>query len=954
MQYSISALSDRIVAEKPPERSVKFGASRVRSVFVHLDVLDWLSDPSTDKKFVKKARFRIKNLLSRGYSPGDKSVTGPAKGWMRAALGGSGGFQYYMWYCDHSSKHGQQIALGAGEFAVRVIRHHDDTGIYLDPDNRDSYLPYSPSDIEGTESELFYEESQQRVAFTNTANVQTLRGYPGSGKTTALWLAANHAASKQILYITYSESLAREAREYFDAFQREDTFIDVLTFPELVRHLADDRDDAPSPLGVTDAVSALASILPARKDVVGQWDGHLHELYSELHAHGVGRALPISFNGLDGTTTNQLDATTFVNLRSEALGRSMSESAARVLDYIKEAGQIQRLFPGPSNSRKYIADINEPPTERLANVGMILVDEVQDLTLVESLLVLNIAARIGVSSGVLPRIVFAGDESQTVRPTDFKWANLKNLITEVLGELAVTDDVGLEMNLRSPLQIANFVEATRSQYALLDKDDRPSGISYTAVNEDLNGRLVYCSLRDDAEWHKLNEVFSLLPRGRMVYPGFTPPADIPQKLNGDTNIVTAAEVKGLDFDVIVLVDAGLKQTELQQLLQKNISEPYAEVFGRTMADQYRVAASRASETLVLLDRNGADHYEEIVKLCEGRKDLSVELEKVDVQQLIEIIQDDTDQESLIRSMINDAKRVIDDHPEQAMMRVRSILKQFEIFEKSNDVPSELKFEVVRLRGVCALVCILRGTEVPTATTEQLIGESKRALGQVDLGPAFESVQELASSKESWSSEAYLKLLVNGADKLTQIEKELPEVRRWHSDKLVSWLDQLLKRDCPIHEPSTKKLLIDARKLTEKLSAEFGHLHGHVDQVALRWASSLITDRRYQFALDLLEIREIRVHNLEGDCHAAMLQHRSAAESYEQAGEVAKALNSARNIPDLELAIRISTDGGLSELPTLKWIQGLETELNQYSIANHNKLTGAEKDLLKSALDPILK
>ena len=63
MQYSISALSDRIVAEKPPERSVKFGASRVRSVFVHLDVLDWLSDPSTDNKFVKKARFRIKNLL---------------------------------------------------------------------------------------------------------------------------------------------------------------------------------------------------------------------------------------------------------------------------------------------------------------------------------------------------------------------------------------------------------------------------------------------------------------------------------------------------------------------------------------------------------------------------------------------------------------------------------------------------------------------------------------------------------------------------------------------------------------------------------------------------------------------------------------------------------------------------------------------------------------------------
>jgi hypothetical protein len=253
-----------------------------------------------------------------------------------------------MWFCEHSSEHGRQIGLSAGEFAVRVVRHHDDTGLPLSADDRSDYELYTPSDVEGVESELLYEESQQRVAFLNSASIQTLRGYPGSGKTTALWLAANHSAARQILYITYSESLAREAREYFDAFHGEDSYVDVMTFPELVRHLADDRDDAPNPLGIDDAVALLEKILPDRKDMVGQWDGHFHELYSELHAHGIGRALPISFNGVDGTAGEQLNSSVFIKLRSESLGKNMAEAAGRVLDYIRDEGYTKTLFPGPS------------------------------------------------------------------------------------------------------------------------------------------------------------------------------------------------------------------------------------------------------------------------------------------------------------------------------------------------------------------------------------------------------------------------------------------------------------------------------------------------------------------------------------------------------------------------------------------------------------------------------
>ena len=955
MEYSLAAYAGQIKPEEPPTENIEFDSSRVRNVLIHEDFLNWIHGPASDQQFVKKARFQIKNLLARGYCPNAKSVVGEAKGWMRAALGGRGGFQYYLWHCGHSSEMGQALGLEAGQFAVRVVRHHDETGEFLEPGSlATDYVAFTPTDIEGTGSDLYYTANQQKVAISNTSTVQTLRGYPGSGKTTCLWLAANHSSSRQILYITYSESLAREAREFFDAFSQEGVFVDVVTYPELVKHLADERDDEPNLLSVEKAVERMISVLPSRKDLVGQWDGHFHELYTELHAHGVGRALPFDFGGVQGTEEICLDVATFKKLRTDSLGKNMADSAANVLEYLKGQNQIGELFPGPTKSRRLVADINEPPTERLASVGTVLVDEVQDLTLSESLLILNVAARIGVSSGVLPRMVFAGDESQTVRPTDFKWAALKNLITSVLGELAVMDDVGLEQNLRSPAQIAQFVEATRSQYALFEKGDRPAGITYTEVNESLSGRLVYCSLKDEKEWSELTDIFAKLSRARMVYPGFTAPDELLAKSSESSSIVTSSEVKGLDFDVVALIDAGSKQLQLRQLLEKRVDEPFAEVFGRTMADQYRVAASRASEKLILLDRDGEDHYEEIVRLCDDRKGLSVELERVDVGQLTHVLEENLDQESLIRSLIEDVKRIIDNQPEQAILRVRSIQKQFDSFEKLNTVPEDLRFEVARLRGVSALVGVLRGVEIPSASLDQLLAEARNALNQVKLGSAYESVQELAAAKESWSADTYLKMLVKGVENLDQIERELPEVRRWHTGKLVTWLDQLLKNDCPADEARAKSVLATATKMIEKLSKEYGHLSGLDQVVSKRWIDSLVDQRKWRFALGLLETLESREYAREGDCHVALLSFKEAAEAYELAGEPAKALQSARSIPDIDLSIRIAKDSELPELSTLSWLKGLDSSIAEHSVANLGDLTKAEKDQLSKAMKSILK
>ena len=48
--------------------------------------------------------------------------------------------------------------------------------------------------------------------------VRLLKGHPGSGKTAALWHAADSSGAERILYVTYSRDLAALARDYFDRY----------------------------------------------------------------------------------------------------------------------------------------------------------------------------------------------------------------------------------------------------------------------------------------------------------------------------------------------------------------------------------------------------------------------------------------------------------------------------------------------------------------------------------------------------------------------------------------------------------------------------------------------------------------------------------------------------------------------------------------------------------------
>ena len=122
-----------------------------------------------------------------------------------------------------------------------------------------------------------------------------------------------------------------------------------------------------------------------------------------MHAYGVGQALPINFQDNVATIASCLTAKSYYEMRSKDLGSKMAIAASKVLEYLSEESRIQELFPGPTRSRSLITDIHEPPPQRLVGVGTVLVDEVQDLTQIEALFLLNVVARIGCDSGTMPR-----------------------------------------------------------------------------------------------------------------------------------------------------------------------------------------------------------------------------------------------------------------------------------------------------------------------------------------------------------------------------------------------------------------------------------------------------------------------------------------------------------------------------------------------------------------------
>jgi hypothetical protein len=297
------------------------------------------------------------------------------------------------------------------------------------------YLHPERTQIHLLDKPISFDDAQQTVYLQHPPLIVV--GSAGSGKT-ALTLEKLKHADGEVLYVTHSAYLAQNARDlyYANGFEhpgQEATFLSYREFLETLR----------VPSGREASWQAFAG-----------WFARLRQSFKGVDAHQ-------AFEEIRGVITANADG---ILSRAQYQGLGVRQSI------FPEAmrGSLYDLY---EKYRAWLAagglyDLNLLAHERLAlaapRYDFIVIDEVQDLTIVQLALVLKTLARPG-------HFLLCGDSNQIVHPNFFSWTRVKGLFWRD-EELAAKQELRvLSANFR------NGAETTRLANTLLKIKHRRFG-----------------------------------------------------------------------------------------------------------------------------------------------------------------------------------------------------------------------------------------------------------------------------------------------------------------------------------------------------------------------------------------------------------------------------------------------------------------------------------------------
>jgi len=673
----------------------------------------------------------------------------------------------------------------------------------------------------------------------------------------------------------------------------------------------------------------------------GDWAGHLDELYADFHAFGVGAALPFSFRGAQATSGFTLAKSDYRKLRVDAFG-SASDLAASFLEQLDDPNTLVELFPGPCLSRSLLKGADEPPPPGFEEFDGIFVDEVQDLTLVELALIFNVAVRISVATGRMPHLVLAGDESQTVRPTDFGWAELHDLAREFFPEVNFNDSV-LTSNLRSPERIGKIVEASSNQYDLFARSIRPRGQVQTLLDQDLPGQVTHCELPSRAALEELLRLADRLPRTCLVYPGSRIPEDIAE-LDEAGVVWSADEVKGLDYETTIVLDAGERQVALRRRVKSEKSELTA-VWGRTLADQFRVCVSRSTNKLVLVDRQDfkseygevADRLPAIHELIQNINDFpqAVDFGDLDVE-----LSNDVHPEAVLLSIAGELPQLTNQNPDRALRRVAAGRRKLEealiLGDVSNDVAT--RFEVASATTM-ALIGFDRHED---ADGTKLLSEATELFGRAGLGEDFESISSLLLTLGSRRADSRktVEVFADLARTSDVVRTRFPDLTERLERSVTHWMSTTLRRAPDSSTSDLRRTVQCLRLASEVFSETLAPVVGMKDSGLAKWARLLMTAGRFEDALFTIE--DIPgVEDVRASCHEGLGDFEIACDEYISIDDRASAVRAARRGGMLSRAMELDDGSDPEASKSLRWL----SEVMRTVGASRPQLLDEEKQAL---------
>lgn len=232
---------------------------------------------------------------------------------------------------------------------------------------------------------------------------------------------------------------------------------------------------------------------------------------------------------------------------------------------------------------------------------VVFCDEAQDFSRVELRFILDLSEYIqyDLSTTEQVPIVFAGDALQTVNPTGFRAAEVKDMLYEQLKEIAgfnLKDDLEYapDFNYRSSQAIVNVANAVQyfRKKTFDAKIKKPQIAKRPELDKDyhLNVFIDYDTVLNDSELKK-----------RLEYKTFIIPTNSDEKedyinqnqlLKNFTNVKTAVEAKGIDYEQVVLYGFGEFADKIKT------KEEYETRF---FYNKLYVAVTRAQSELVIID-----------------------------------------------------------------------------------------------------------------------------------------------------------------------------------------------------------------------------------------------------------------------------------------------------------------------------------------------------------------
>lgn len=901
---------------------------RCNKVWLHQDVVGYREDGRLERSSKNKIARHLEGLAARGEVLGrQKDLVGPGRGWLRAALGGSGGFQYYLWYAVPGYGVGADIQLRDGEYLVRAVRHHDLNDRALNVGSfPDDYLEWSPEFLQVGEKDAYndYNDDQARIILSPN-DYSIIKGYPGSGKTTTAMLAVRHFEGR-VLWVTHSEGLAAKCKTEADIGTPETSEISIESFGTFLDQVEGVLRGSNRILNQTDAADRLMELLATPDRRFEQHVRYRDEIYAELHAWVLGRCLPIDLRPINAQESQMLTHDAYRKLRQGQVDDRLIERVRLICDYLRQnKGQFQTalrdIFTGPIKSRELLADTGKSPPPQLESLGMVIVDEVQDFTAIELLLLLNVIARSAHRSGRLPRLIFAGDESQTVRPSGFDWAMLSALVHIVFGGRYQTvrdidQDTSLRQNVRSTKEVACFIEATRAAYRDLEKTERPSTPPYSGSDDSMEGRVLY-------GWYapeELNQIVGIIggtPGSTCVYPGTRLPADFPPELRAKS----ALEVKGLDFQTVFVIDAGRIIGEVQETTRLAKESQQSNLVSRLRIDQFRVAVSRATERLVLLDRgesfeaNVRDLLEAGKRYVEDRGESPDEatllgdcrLEVRTVDGLLELLGKERDDFLVLQELIDEARRDTLDHPRRARQTVVSCEKQLELVRRQQSVAETVVARLYRTRAEVNFSYLISG-EAPPSERGILRQQIFETITEPEYEPVILAMLHLSDAKTiDLCSRETLNSIDASLLARAVIVKEFPDFQLRHTEQLTLWLNTVAQLRLGLTEKMPGVIhaseVVEASRRLVAIADEFGSenvlLAAQATTSILGWAERSYMEGRYELARSLLAVRENPI--LDAKCLFKMGRFNEAATAFQNGGDLENAVLAARQALDLERA-----------------------------------------------------